>query len=189
MTGANREEVEIKLRIASEDRGKELLTAAGFSVCTPRHFESNVLFDTPDHRLRRDGRLLRVRQVGEKEPLLTYKGPGRAAKHKVREEIQLSISDAVAFAAILDILGLEPAFRYEKYRTEYERPGEPGIATLDHTPIGGFLELEGPPHWIDATAKELGFAESDYILASYGRLYLEAVEDNPSLSSHMVFPE
>jgi hypothetical protein len=29
---------------------------------------------------------------------------------------------------------------------------EPGIITLDETPIGVFLELEGGKYWIDGTA-------------------------------------
>jgi adenylate cyclase class 2 len=44
---------------------------------------------------------------------------------------------------------------------------------LDETPVGVYLELEGTPHWIDLTARRLGFQESDYITASYGRVYLD----------------
>ena len=58
-----------------------------------------------------------------------------------------------------------------EYRTEYARQGEPGHALLDETPIGVFMELEGPARWIDRTAKQLGFSRDDYILLSYGRLY------------------
>ncbi len=186
--GNSNQEVEIKLRIGSAGQGRELLATAGFDILTPRHFESNVLYDTPAGRLREQGQILRVRQVGETNPVLTYKGPGRVSKHKVREEIELSISAAEPFVEILDRLGLAPICRYEKYRTEYQRAGEPGLATLDETPIGDFLELEGPPDWIDSTAKELGFSEPDYILFSYGRLYLQTAEANSSLPPHMVFP-
>ena len=49
------------------------------------------------------------------------------------------------------------------------------------------LELEGAPDWIDATGKKLGFSAPDYILLSYGRLYLEAVAADPGLPPHMVF--
>jgi adenylate cyclase class 2 len=181
-------EVEIKLRIGSAEQGRNLLTRAGFGVLTPRHFESNLLYDTPEGWLRERGQILRVRQVDGKDPLLTYKGPGRFSKHKVREELELSLSEAEPFAAILNRLGLTPAFRYEKYRTEFQRPGEAGLATLDETPIGDFLELEGPPDWIDATAERLGFSEPDYILLSYGRLYLQTIEANASLPPDMIFP-
>jgi hypothetical protein len=57
--------------------------------------------------------------------------------------------------------------------TEYFQPGTHGIVTLDETPIGCFLEIEGAPRWIDLTARRLGFQKFDYITASYGRLYQE----------------
>ncbi len=42
---------------------------------------------------------------------------------------------------------------------------------LDETPVGVFLELEGPPEWIDRTAGTLGFSEGDYITLSYLELH------------------
>ena len=67
-------------------------------------------------------------------------------------------------------------------------PGEPGVVTVDETPIGNFLELEGPAEWIDAKAAALGFTPSDYILESYGRLYLADCERRGVEPSNMVFP-
>ena len=75
--------------------------------------------------------------------------------------------------AIVERLGYRRVFRYEKYRTEFHQPRRAGVAMLDETPVGVFLELEGTPHWIDRTARRLGFQESDYITASYGRVYLD----------------
>ena len=51
-------------------------------------------------------------------------------------------------------------------------PANPGVVTLDETPIGWFLELEGSPDWIDKTARQLGFSEEDYVILSYAALYL-----------------
>jgi hypothetical protein len=45
--------------------------------------------------------------------------------------------------------------------------------TLDETPIGVFVELEGERREIDRAARMLGFARSDYINKSYGELLLE----------------
>ena len=73
---------------------------------------------------------------------------------------------------MLSRLDFIPTFRYEKFRTEYHRAGETGVATLDETPIGVYLELEGAPAWIDRSARRLGFAESDYSTASYYGLYV-----------------
>jgi len=88
---------------------------------------------------------------------------------------------------ILARLGFNPVFRYEKYRTEYEREPQQGIVTIDETPIGLFAELEGSPAWIDRTAKALGFSEPEYITKSYGRLYLEYCRDNGIEPAQMVF--
>ena len=49
--------------------------------------------------------------------------------------------------------GLEPWFRYEKYRSTYRLPGLPGVKVeLDETPIGDFLEVEGAARGIDRAA-------------------------------------
>lgn len=179
-------EVEIKLRMHDAAAGVRLLTEAGFRVRHRRLFERNVLYDTGDGSLRRAGRLLRVRQVGE-ETLLTYKGPGEPGKHKVREEIELELSSAEPFDAILNRLGFAPSFRYEKFRTEFDPPAAGGIAMLDETPIGTFLELEGDPDWIDRTAATLGFSESAYITASYAQLHLDRLSERGEPFTHMLF--
>lgn len=88
---------------------------------------------------------------------------------------------------ILSRLGFEPVFRYEKYRTEYAPEERDGLATLDETPIGIFLELEGAPEWIDRKAAELGFTEAGYVTASYAGLYREYREEHPGSPEDMVF--
>ena len=79
----------------------------------------------------------------------------------------------MAFGQILTRLGYQPSFAYEKFRTTFRAAGEEGIVTLDETPIGDFLELEGPGSWIDQTAITLGFGSADYITSSYAALYDE----------------
>ena len=71
--------------------------------------------------------------------------------------------------------------------TEFRRRGSAGIAMLDETPIGVYLELEGSPTWIDRTAHQLGFAEHDYITASYARLYVEWCETRGVSPDNMLF--
>ena len=58
---------------------------------------------------------------------------------------------------------------------------------LDETPIGDFLELEGPPRWIARAARALGRSPADYITASYGSLYLQHCQAKGVKPSHMVF--
>jgi adenylate cyclase class 2 len=183
--GQGPREVEIKLAVAGAAGARRLLRSEGFRVVKPRVFESNDVFDTPGLRLRQSASLLRVRSV-KGNVKLTYKGPPDASKHKSREELEVQAGDASMLAAILGRLGFERVFRYEKYRTEFQR-GKTGTVTLDETPIGNFLEIEGAPRWIDRTARRLGFGPADYITASYGGLYLEERKLRP-LPPDMVFP-
>ena len=181
-------ETEIKLAVPDARTGRGLLRAAGFRVSKRRVFETNTVFDTPELGLRRAAMMLRVRQAGG-VATVTYKGPPEVGRHKSREELELEISDAGTMGAIMERLGLGAVFHYDKYRTEYRQPGRSGIATLDETPVGVYLELEGTPTWIDRAARKLGFAEDDYITASYARLWLEWCEWHGVGEADMVFKE
>jgi adenylate cyclase class 2 len=163
-----------------------LLRAAGFRISKRRVFEANTLFDTARGALRHKGSLLRVREAG-RLGILTYKGTEAIGKYKDREELQVGVSDPRRLSEMLGRLDFVPTFRYEKYRTEYRRPGEAGLATLDETPIGAYLELEGTPRWIDRSARRLGFAESDYSTASYYGLYADYCRLHGLRPTHMTF--
>jgi adenylate cyclase class 2 len=89
--------------------------------------------------------------------------------------------------AIFERLGYRPVFRYEKYRTEYRLERGAGVATLDETPVGMYLELEGAPAWIDRMAQRMGFGEQDYVTDSYARLYLDWCRKMRVTPSNMVF--
>jgi adenylate cyclase class 2 len=144
------------------------------------------VFDSRSSRLRRKGQLMRVRRYGDAAKV-TFKGLSTDGRHKQREEIEITVSDAGAASTILERLGLRPVFLYEKFRAEYAKPGEEGIITIDETPIGDFLELEGPPAWIDAVAAQLGYRESDYIKQSYGTLYIQHCKSTGTAPSDMLF--
>ena len=167
-------ETEIKLRLPQgAARARALLEQHGFHAAGPRQLETDQTFDLPTGELRQSGRLLRLRSAGDRW-IVTYKGPADAGvHHKSREEIETGVSDGAAFAQILERLGYQRSFAYEKFRTTFKSPGEDGIATLDETPIGDFMELEGPGYWIDRTAQRLGFGPADYITSSYAALYEE----------------
>ena len=165
-----------------------MLKTAGFSVSRRRVLEDNVILDTPDLGVRKRGSVLRVRAAGGRSTL-TYKGPGAiGGRHKSREELEIAISDAATALSILENLGFHRVFRYQKYRTEYSQPGARGLVTLDETPIGCYLEVEGSPRWIDRTARKLGFRDEDYITVSYGALYLHFCAVQGTRPADMAFP-
>ncbi|MEJ7608858.1 MAG: class IV adenylate cyclase [Bryobacteraceae bacterium] len=184
---SDHKEIEIKLRLPDVEEGLQRLTQICYSVRKERYFESNIIYDRDDGELRRAGLVLRVRATGDGGGLLTFKGKAEDSRHKVREELEITTSDAETTKRILEHLGFSPRFRYEKYRTEFVRAGEPGLILLDETPIGCYLELEGPAKWIDLTAKELGFSKSDYILESYGALQIKFCKLHGKSLGHMLF--
>jgi adenylate cyclase, class 2 len=163
-------ETEIKLGVDDIAGARALLRRQGFKVTAPRVFERNLVLDDERGSLRARGMLLRVRGAGH-AVTCTFKGPAAPGRHKRREEREFRAGDLESCLAVFAALGFREAFRYEKYRTEFARDNEPGHATLDETPIGVFMELEGPARWIDRTAKALGFAREAYITDSYSKLY------------------
>lgn len=181
-------ETEVKIRISEVSQFLENLKRHGFMLHAARQFESNSLYDTSDQLLRRSGALLRLRRSGEKA-VITWKGPVDSSPFKSRPELETAIGSLEEMRQILERLGYRQAFRYEKFRTEYVEAGDPdaGVLTIDETPIGNFMELEGPGEWIDRKAQALGFSRKDYILLSYGKLYLEDCEQRGVQPTDMVF--
>ncbi len=181
------QEREVKIAIQDADSARQSILASKFQEVTPRHLEINDVYDTADQSIRSRGELLRLRQAGSRH-VLTFKGKSEASSaHKVREELEVTTSDGATTAAILNRLGFQPLFRYEKYRTEFAKSGEPGIVVLDETPIGNFLELEGDAEWIDQTALLLGYSAAHYITSSYGKLYRDLCIRMGVDPSHMIF--
>ncbi len=180
-------ETEVKIRIPDPVVILARLHSIGFRESVPRQFEANTLYDTAESRLRQESMLLRLRQFGD-HGVITWKGPSAPGPYKSRPELETSIGSVQILHEILTCIGFGPSFRYEKYRTEFQSDDAAGTVTLDETPIGIFLELEGPGDWIDRTARALGFSRESYVLESYGRLYIADCERCGVKPSHMVFP-
>ncbi len=184
--GGVHKENEIKVPVPDLPALLARLQELGFRVLHPRVLESNVIYDTPDATLRARGELIRIRQAGDAS-IFTYKGPATVTRHKEREELELTVGDPDQLGTILQRLGFVPRFRYEKLRTEWAIPNDAGILMVDETPIGVYMELEGPPDWIDRIAPQLGYSVSDYLNLSYARLYLADCERRGIPPSNMLF--
>jgi hypothetical protein len=61
------------------------------------------------------------------------------------------------------------------------------LIEIDETPIGVFVELEGPAKSIDRAAKLLGYSRRDYIVTNYLSLYLEECRRRGKKPRNMVF--
>ena len=180
-----------------------------------RVHEENVIFDTPQGGLAKHGQLLRIRTetpevraksktagpkqrvvLTFKQPLAHPSGEGTESTHhgfyKVRDEIEMEIADAGTLTKIFEGLGMRGWFRYEKYRTTFRMPASKAWAKgllieVDETPIGTFVELEGPAPAIDRAAEELGYSKHDYVLKNYLRLYMEDCRRRGEQPRDMVF--
>jgi len=181
-------EIEVKFQVADPVGLEERLSGIGFKCVTPRTFERNVLYDTKDRKLRAVQSILRIRKYGDKW-LLTHKcltpENNPDARHKHRIETETEVADGEALGMVFTHLGYEPAFIYEKWRTEYA--DATGHCVLDETPIGIFAELEGPDDWIDRVGERLGLKPSQMITLSYGRLFEEWRERTGSRVSDLTF--
>jgi adenylate cyclase class 2 len=179
-------EREVKFKLASWEEGERLLVRKGALVRVPRYFETNSLFDFPEHLLEKRGEALRVRQARGRA-WLTYKGPVHGSgRIKQRKEYETELDDAGAVEEMLRHLGLSECFQYEKYRAIYTL--DDLEVNLDEAPMGFYLELEGLPEKIEAVADILEFRMEDAISLTYPRLYQLHRDEIPQAPEFMVFP-
>jgi adenylate cyclase class 2 len=210
-------EIELKFPISDLVHLQAVLPALGFVLDTPRTFEQNTLYDTPERSLRESRQLLRIRRYGDLWTL-THKrqpatDPTRSAapsKYKVRIETETHLDDGEALGAIFEQMGYAPVFRYQKYRTEWSQvtssiqgplfsgipdsldippPNPTCHMVIDETPIGDYAELEGPPAWIDQTLARLNVDPATCLTDSYGRLFLKWKERACSSAENLTFEE
>ena len=66
-------------------------------------------------------------------------------------------------------------FEYSKIREVYTLSVDEDEAEicLDETPVGTFVEIEGPENTIEALASQLGWTPDSFIRRNYVEMYLE----------------
>ena len=182
-------EREVKLFFPSADAARRAVLAAGAAASVSRRLQDDALYDTPDELLRSKGSIVRVRTErwsdGSETSTLTLKGPVQPGPMKMREEHETRVDTGDALRQVLDVLGLRPWFRYQKYREEFSAANV--VIAIDETPVGTFVELEGGEEAIDSMTRALGRSRDDFILDSYYRLFLNRREQFGLSGSHMLF--
>jgi adenylate cyclase class 2 len=208
-------EIELKFPIHDLAHLQSRLPILGFQLDTPRTFEHNTLYDTPERTLRLSKQILRLRRYGEIWTVTHKRQPnscaaGDPARYKIRLETESHLEDGPALGAIFEQLGYAPVFRYEKFRTEWSQ-STPAIdgplfsdaalcaevaepmprchLVIDETPIGDYAELEGPPAWIDSTLTSLDIDPAICLTDSYGRLFSAWKERTGSPVENLTFDE
>jgi adenylate cyclase class 2 len=197
-------EIEIKLRISDVPDLLQRLRGLGARVAV-RVFEQNILYDTPNSDFRVGGKLLRLRietpapdtssrylsrafQPGKSRAILTSKVPVADAqpdRFKEKLETEVTVPDPAAWRRAAQAVGLREDFRYEKYRTSFRFGGT--HLELDETPVGIFLEVEGPRSSIDRVTRMLGFAPREYIRGTYWDLYAADCRRRGRKTKNMLF--
>lgn len=178
-------ESEIKIPVADLDSIRGHLDQGGAVLISPRQDEVNILFDSTDGTLAKNGKVLRVRRIGEKS-LLTFKGPASwDGPVKLRQEIELEVSSSGTISELLHALGYAPWMRYEKKRESWMMGGV--RIELDHTPMGDFVELEGPIDDLENAARKLKLDPGHAVAESYIGLWQAFRVRHPDLGRDMVF--
>jgi predicted adenylyl cyclase CyaB len=152
---------EIEVKVLDIDRAavESALDELGARPGSEERF-SATFFDFSDYRLRAGGHLLRLRREGDRN-VLTFKGRVSEEGAKVREEIEVEVSDLEICRRLLHALGLGETARVDKFRTSY-RLDNATVAIDRHVGelafIPEFLEIEaGSVEEVQAVAARLGF--------------------------------
>ena len=174
-------ETEIKLRMPDAQMARQAVRDLGARLVRPRHFEENLVLDDRSASLSAAGELLRLRRT-DTGGVLTFKGRRADVDGlKRRAELEAAVPSPDALEAVLRALGYGTVFRYQKYRETWQ--WEDVEIVVDETPLGTFLEVEGPPDGIHRAAAALGRGPEDYISDSYAALFFAS-----GGTGDMVFP-
>ncbi len=162
-------EIESKFYVRSLPAIETRLKNLGAICLVPRQLESNLRFDDPQNRLQTTHKALRLRRYDEAR--LTFKsGKSNLGGVSTREEIEVTVSNFDETRALLEGLGFQVFFRYEKYRAMYQL--EAASITLDELPFGNFVEIEAEsPAEISRLALRLGLNPAAASAESYQSLF------------------
>ncbi|MCC7118825.1 MAG: class IV adenylate cyclase [Anaerolineales bacterium] len=165
----NGQEIEAKFYAPNFRKIKAQLTALNATLIQPRTHEINLRFDTFKRELRKQGKVLRLRQ--DQSAKLTFKGPSQSAQGVAsRQEIEFEIADFAAGQKLIEALGFEVVFFYEKHRAIYELNNTQIM--LDEMPYGNFVEIEGRSlKSVQKTARLLELDLSKAVKVSYHALF------------------
>ncbi|MDA1329512.1 MAG: class IV adenylate cyclase [Chloroflexi bacterium] len=134
-------ELEVKFLVSDLKIVEKRLASLGATLVQPRTHEYNLRFDTPAGQLTEAMSVLRLRRDNRSH--LTYKGPSVTLGGVLsRTELEFEVSDFSAAQKLVEALGFNSKFIYEKQRTTYDYKGLK--VTLDEMPYGNFTEIEGP---------------------------------------------
>lgn len=163
-------EIEVKFKISSTEEMLDIILKAGAVLEQETRFEKNLRWDDAEETLTKTNQVLRLRDNGGTS-VLTYKSEKQNNKGIAdREEIETVVTNFDNTRLILERLGYQIVFIYEKFRSIYRL--DDTQLFLDHTPIGDYIEIEGPDDLaIRRAAEQLGLNWEDRINKGYRSLF------------------
>lgn len=171
--GERNQEIEAKFYARDLIKITTRLQKLDARLIQPRVLEQNIRFDLPDASLRSQRRVLRLRR--DTEARLTYKDPSQNEQGVLsRREIEFTVEDFDKAKELLEALGYQPVFHYEKYRTTYalQHSGGSVHVMIDELPYGNFVEIEGESlESIRAVSDTLDLKWDTAVGASYYALF------------------
>lgn len=157
-------EVELKSVVDDVPLRRAAIEAAG-AVLTFEGRLADRRYDTLDGSLVARDHVLRVRgygrQAGERAEL-GWKGPtGLEDGYKVREELEVSVDDSTAIAAILERLGFRVTVAIDREIAQYDLHG--AMVRFETYPrMDQLVEVEGSPDRIERAIAALGLPRGGF---------------------------
>lgn len=178
-------ENEVKFRIGDTRPVEEKLRSAGAKLIESG-LERNIRYGNDFLRKSKD--LLRLRSYGGSAVVTHKRKLASVKEYKVREETEITVSSFESARKILEAIGFEKAWIYEKKRQVWVLDGVEVL--IDELPlIGNFVEIEGSNEEIERTAGKLGFDMKGARTTSYTEEYTEWRKANHLPKEDLVFPE
>ncbi len=180
-------EVELKSVVDDLARRRAAVEAAGAVLVFSGRLEDRR-YDTSDRTLTARDHVLRVRVYRDAHAVraeLDFKGPTRREDgYKLREEIEVHVTDPNALVAILDRLGYEVTITIDREIFQYELDG--AMIRFEKYPrMDNLVEVEGPPDRIERAIEALGMARDGFLtdrLPDFARRYEERTGTRAALS-------
>ena len=175
-------ERELKFGPVDHEELRESLRSLEAESQGPPALEDNWIFDS-NGELTGRGSLLRLR-TDRSGSRIAFKGPATFERRvKIRTEFETGVDDVDQIRSILEALGYSLIRRYQKYREEWLLGSV--VISLDHTPIGDYVEFEGSG--CEKVAERSGLDPSQAERRNYLRLYEDYLKSHPEAPENMIF--
>ena len=184
-------EIEVKMRLSDRKSLEATLAQVG-GQRGPLIEQSNWIFDTAQHDLRRAGQGLRVRSethIAQYDPVVTiaHKGPKMPGPIKKRQETELQVDSVDHAVQLLEALGFVCILQFEKRRLRWQL--DDCLVEIDTiAQLGDFVEIEGPSeHSVMAVRRKLVLSNETLIQQSYAGLIQTHLEEHGIKTPSLLF--